>query len=126
MKTTIMIGVTVVNLALIFYSIGIITEQKKKLVNKSVLFFLTFGIIFDIVATIFMIIGSDNNPFSLHGILGYSSLTGMLIDAILIWRHKLKNGINTEPSKSLHLYSRAAYLWWLAAYVTGAILVMSK
>ncbi len=124
MSQSIILGVTIVNLALIFYSIAIITEQKKKIVNKSVLFFLTFGVIFDIVATTFMIIGSDNSPFSLHGILGYSSLTGMLIDAILIWRHKAKNGINTEPSKGLHLYSRAAYLWWLAAYITGAILVM--
>ncbi len=124
MKSIIIAGVTVVNLALIFYSIAIITEQRKNIINKRVVFFLTFGVFFDILATSFMIIGSENSAFSPHGILGYSSLTGMLIDAILVWRHKSKHGLDTAPTKGLHLYSRFAYIWWLLAYITGAILVM--
>jgi uncharacterized repeat protein (TIGR03987 family) len=125
MKSIIIAGVTVVNLALIFYSIAIITEQRKNIISKRVVFFLTLGVFFDILATSFMIIGSENSAFSPHGILGYSSLTGMLIDAILVWRHKSKYGYDTAPSKGLHLYSRFAYIWWLLAYITGAILVMS-
>ncbi len=126
MTPVIMAGVTIVNLALIFYSVAIITEQRKKIVNNTVLYFITIGVAFDIIATTLMIIGSENSPFSPHGMLGYSSLTGMLIDAVMIWKHKLKNGINTRPEKGLHLFSRAAYIWWLIAYVTGAALVMGS
>ena len=58
-----------------------LTEQKRHRVDRRVLVFLTLGITLDVTATICMIIGSDNPPWTLHGLLGYSSLTGMLIDA---------------------------------------------
>ena len=71
-----------------------------------------------------MILGSSNGAFTLHGALGYSSLTGMLIDAILLWRHRLTKGANTEVTDGLHKYSRYAYIWWVLAFITGAMLVM--
>ena len=126
MKPILIAGTTIVNLALIFYSIGIITEQRKHMVSKRVLWFISFGLLFDISATIMMIIGSENSPFTPHGILGYSSLTGMLIDAILLWRFALKNGNETRVGTGLHWYTRIAYAWWLAAYVTGALIVILK
>jgi hypothetical protein len=70
-----------------------------------------------------MIIGSDNPPYTLHGILGYSSLTGMLIETSLAWRHRVKRG-GEEVPRSLHLYSRIAYGWWVLAYITGALIVI--
>ena len=90
------------------------------------LWFLTAGIILDITATILMISGSSNTPFTLHGLLGYSSLGGMLIDTILIWRHRLQKGSQTEVPNKLHLYSRYAYIWWILAFITGALLVLFK
>ena len=115
-------GTIIVNLALIFYSIGIITEQRQHRVTGKVLIFLTMGVVFDVVATVCMIIGSTNPPFSLHGILGYSSLTAMVVETSLAWRHRLREG-DREVSGALHWYSRLAYLWWLAAYITGALIV---
>ena len=126
MKTILIIGTAIVNLALIFYSIGIITEQRKHRISRKVLGFISVGLLFDITATILMIIGSENPAFTAHGILGYSSLTGMLIDAILLWRLARKNGIDSEVSKGLHWYTRIAYAWWLAAYITGALIVILK
>lgn len=116
-------GTIIVVFALISYSIAIITEQRKRKIINSILFFLTLGVLLDIIATTFMIIGSSKGPLTLHGILGYSSLTGMTIDAILIWRHKVKNGIGTLVPKGLHLYSRLAYIWWVLAFITGGLLV---
>ena len=81
--------------------------------------------IFDITATVCMIIGSPNPPYSLHGLLGYSSLTAMLIETILARRHRVSHG-DGEVSRGLHLYSRIAYIWWILAYLTGAFIVMSK
>ncbi len=125
MNTFLIIGTTIVIFALISYSIGIITEQRKHIITKTVLRFVSIGIILDITATTFMIIGSENSPFSVHGLLGYSSLTAMLIDVILIWRFHLKNS-NQKVPKLLHLYSRYAYAWWVLAFITGGLMVALK
>ena len=123
MKPILIAGIVIVQFALICYGIGVITEQRRHRISRFVITFLTFGIAFDIIATACMIIGSENSPFSLHGILGYSSLVGMLIDVILAWRFYLKSGSSTLVPRGLHLYSRYAYLWWVAAYIAGAIMV---
>jgi hypothetical protein len=120
------IGATIVIFALASYSVAILTEQKKRLISRIVLIFLTIGVVLDIIATTFMIIGSSHTPFSLHGILGYSSLTAMLIDTILIWRFSRKNTIETTVPKALHVYSLFAYLWWVAAFITGLLLVVFR
>ena len=112
--------------ALFFYTIGILIEQKKKHVSKIVLIFLTAGISFDILATVFMIIGSPNSPFTLHGFLGYSALACMFIDTLLIWKIRIQNGLNAKVHQTLHIYSILAYLWWVIAFITGSLLVFLK
>ena len=122
MKPILIAGTIIVNLALISYSIAVITEQRKHRITRQVRLFLTIGVILDITATVCMIAGSTKSPFSLHGILGYSSLAAMSLDTLLVWRHWRRNSEGVVPL-SLHLYSRYAYLWWVAAYITGAALV---
>ncbi|MCB2219527.1 MAG: hypothetical protein KQI35_03955 [Bacteroidetes bacterium] len=126
MNTLLVSGSIIVTLALISYSIGILSEQIGKKVTRRVLIFVTVGIILDITATLFMIIGSPNSPFTLHGFLGYSALTVMVVDVLMIWRFTVSNGIGIELTRGLHLYSRYAYLWWVIAYITGALLVVIK
>jgi hypothetical protein len=123
MSTLLRIGTTIVIFALAAYSVAIFTEQRKKIISKTVLIFITLGVILDITATVFMILGSSKGAFTLHGFIGYSSLLGMSIDAILIWRQKSKNGINSAVPKGLHIYSRYAYIWWVMAFITGGLLV---
>lgn len=123
MNLYLQLGTSIVILALTSYSIAIITEQRTKIISRKVLFFLTLGVCLDIVATAFMIFGSSKGGFTLHGFLGYSSLIGMFIDAVLIWRLKSKKGINSVVPKNLHVYSRYAYLWWVLAFITGGLLV---
>ncbi len=124
MNKLLMVGTTVVFFALLFYTIGIFTEQKHKKVLPKVLLFLTLGIIADIIATGFMIAGSSKGFFTLHGIIGYSSLLGMLIDNVLIWRLNIRLGMNTEVPDGIHIYSRYAWIWWVIAFITGGLLVM--
>ena len=119
-------GIIIVQAALVSYSIAIITEQRKRLVNKIVLRFLTLGVVLDITATAFMILGSTQGPFTLHGILGYTALAGMLTDAILIWRFSRSNAHGTEVPRGIHLFSRLTYFWWIAAYIAGAMLVAMR
>jgi hypothetical protein len=126
MKPLAIFAASVVTLAFISYSIAILTEQRKKLVINRVLIFLSMGVVLDISATIMMIIVSENSPFTIHGILGYSSLTLMLIDAVLLWRFRIRKGSGAIVSRGVHLYSRVAYIWWITAYITGTMLVMMK
>jgi uncharacterized repeat protein (TIGR03987 family) len=126
MKPVLIAGTIIVNLALISYTLFIISERKTKNTGKRVIPFLTLGVILDITATICMITGSSNSPFTLHGILGYSALTGMLIDTFLLWKTRLKNGQESPLSDSLHRFSLIVYCWWIAAYITGAMVVMLK
>jgi peptidoglycan/LPS O-acetylase OafA/YrhL len=122
MNGLLLTGTIIVFFALGSYSIAIITEQRKKLILKRVLIFLTLGVLFDITATTFMILGSTKG-FTFHGFLGYTSLAGMFADAVLIWRLRLKKGLDSPVPKKLHLYSRYAYAWWVLAFITGGLLV---
>lgn len=123
MNPLIHIGTTIVFFALASYSIAIITEQRKKILRRRILVFLTLGVALDITATTFMILGSEKGGFTLHGIIGYSSLLGMFIDAVLIWRLKLKKGSYSPVPDFIHIYSRYAYIWWVIAFITGGVLV---
>lgn len=116
-------GTSIVIFALISYSIAIFTEQRKKILRRRILVFLTLGVALDITATICMILGSSKGGFTLHGIIGYSSLAGMFIDAVLIWRLKIKNGSYCPVPDNIHIYSRYAYIWWVIAFITGGLLV---
>ena len=126
MNATLTAGTIIVTLALLAYSIAVLNEQVRNVLTKTTLYFLTLGIILDIAATSLMILGSTNSPFTFHGFIGYSALLAMLIDAILIWRTYLNAGTSVRLSRSLHLYSRFAYSWWVIVYITGGVLVAMK
>ena len=126
MKPILMIGTSIVNIALIAYSIFLYHERKYRSVTPKLLAFLTIGVFFDLTATICMIIGSTKSPFTVHGILGYSAFAAMFIDTILMWQKKTTNGINSNIPKALHVYSLMACIWWILAYITGALIVMLR
>jgi hypothetical protein len=123
MNSVLIRAVIVVTFALASYTIGVITEQRKHAVTRMVLGFITVGIVLDIASTVLMIIGSGKIPITVHGFIGYSALTVMLIDTILIWRCWLKTR-DGEVTKGLNLYTRIAYGWWVVAYIAGAIIAM--
>jgi hypothetical protein len=132
MNSTLFKAVGVVTLALIFYSIGVITQQRKSLISRRVLWFLTAGIICDLASTGLMIAGSRNIPITVHGFIGYSALIAMLIDTLIIWRLWVRERIPGNQEKlvidvprPVHLYTRAAYSWWVVAYIAGAVISMT-
>ena len=126
MKPILLVGSLIVSLALIAYSIGVITEQRKKIVTLRTLIFLAIGLCFDVAGTTCMIIGSSNSPFTYHGFIGYSALLAMFLDTLLMWRLKYHNGINTSVPSGIHKFSLIAYLWWILVYVSGFLMAMNK
>lgn len=121
-----MVGAFLVTLALISYGVGSFSLQRFKIIRKRALWFLSVGIVLDISATLCMILGSTNSPFTVHGFLGYSALLVMAIDIILVWRVYSKNGIEAKIEKPLLIYAKLAYGWWVIAYITGSLLVILK
>ncbi len=119
MNSIILTGVITVQLALICYTVFIINEHRNKRAVKAVLYSLTIAVIFDMIATGCMMAGTDKTYFTLHGIIGYSALLFMIIDAVLIWRHKIKKGSEEAFSKGLNIFSKVAYAWWLVAFLNG-------
>ena len=115
------VGIFFVHLALILYTLFIIYESKQQKTTKSVLFLITLAVFFDIVATACMMIGTTRTYFTFHGIMGYIGLFLMMVDAVLLWKYKLKHGLDAMISKSLNLFSKIAYAWWIVAYITGVL-----
>jgi hypothetical protein len=120
-----MAAVTTVTIALGLYTAGALREQRTHRVGVAVKRLLGAGVCFDIAATALMIVASKSLAPTLHGVLGYSALALMLSDTALLWRHARERG-DAAVGGALHLYSRFAYLYWVAAYFTGAALVMAE
>ena len=126
MKPIVIIGTVIVHLALLSYGAGIVIEQVKHRVTRSVLLFLGLGLLFDIVATVCMILGSGRGFITTHGLLGYSCLLIMAVDSVLVFMHYFRNGEQYVP-RSLHLFSRYAYTWWVVgAYITGGLIAYMR
>ncbi len=119
-----LVGAFVITVSLLMYGIGSITLQRFKIIVPGVLVFLTLGLVCDIIATTLMIIGAQETPFSLHGIVGYSALMVMFVNVFYVWRVFLKYGIDSKANYNLLLYAKYAYGWWIIAYFTGSLLIL--
>ena len=115
------VGIFFVHFALIFYTLFIIFEGKKQRATNTILLFISFAVMFDITATACMMIGTTRTYFTFHGIIGYVGLILMLVDAVLLWKFRLKNGVEILINKQLNRYSKIAYYWWLVAFITGVV-----
>ncbi len=124
MNSVSLYGAFIITFSLLSYGIGSISLQRFRLVTKGVLFFLTTGVVLDVVAVTFMIFGSGNSFVTLHGVLGYSAFLVMLLDVIWNWKFFKKHGSDVFISRQLLLYSKAAYFWWVIAYMTGSLLII--
>lgn len=117
-----MTGSLIVTLALAFYTLALISEVRKHTLSKSLLVYFNVGLVMDISATCFMIAGSTNSPFTVHGFIGYSALTAMLIEVFLLWRLFSTNKINSTIPASIHKYTLFAFTWWVLAFITGGLI----
>ena len=118
-------GAAIVTFALISYSIGIRSGHINRQITPRILVFISLGVVLDVTATIFIILGSKNSPFTIHRFIGYSALFLMLIELVNIWRVYNKSGIRAAVPKGLYLYSSYAYIWWVVAYFAGSLFAVS-
>ncbi len=124
MNNTLIAGTIVVNLALVFYTISFIVFSRSHRLSRKLLTIFSLGLFFDVLATTLMIIGSTNSPFTLHGFIGYSALLTMFVEGYLLWNVYFKNGFSVVESVAIKRYTVFSYIWWVCAYISGAIIAM--
>ena len=123
-EMVIIVGVIFIHIALVLYSIFIYKEGKYKRATKGVVGFITAAVLFDISATICMMLGTVENWLTLHGVLGYTAVVVMITDAFFIWKHKIKYGAEVPFSDTLNRNSKLGYILWLVAFGTGELLAV--
>lgn len=123
MKPILIAAVIIVHLALLFYSIAILHQVRSRTFSKLLMATLSLGLLFDVVSTVCMVIGSGKG-YTLHGFIGYSSLACMMADTIASWRRVSRFGIGSPVPALFNRWSVAAYVYWICAYITGALIVM--
>ena len=123
-ELVIVVGVIFIHIALVLYSIFIYKERKYKRATNGVVGFITAAVVFDISATICMMIGTVEGWLTLHGVLGYTALAVMVTDAIFIWRHRINLGTEVPFSDNLNRNTKLGYILWLFAFGTGELLAV--
>ena len=121
MKPTTLIAVAFVTCALAAYTVGTVAQQRSRRITGVVTGFLTLGVLLDITATVFMILGSGK-VVSLHGLLGFSALAGMLAEVVIAWRWRASRG-DAPITAAMALYAKIAYRYWVLAFLSGGLLV---
>jgi hypothetical protein len=115
-------GAAIVAFAFVSYTVAVVDEQRRRRIAPHALGLLTLGVLLDVTATIFMILGSSKDPFTLHGLLGYSSLVAMIVATVLMWRLAAHAGVGAPVPRGLHLFTRAAYFWWATVFAIEGLL----
>ena len=114
-----------INLAFVFYTIGVWSEKiQKKLKGWHIAIF-WIGLVFDTLGTSFMA-KVANNGFSLdfHGITGLLAIVLMLVH--VIWATWVMVSKNKKMQLSFHKLSFIVWIIWLIPFVSGAVFSMIK
>jgi uncharacterized repeat protein (TIGR03987 family) len=114
-----------INLALVFYTIGVWSEKIQKKLKGWHLVIFWLGLVFDTLGTSFMA-GIARNGFKLdfHGITGILAIVLMLIH--VIWATWVMISKNKEMQLKFHKLSFIVWILWLIPFASGAIFSMMK
>lgn len=118
-------AIVFINLALLFYTIGVWSEKIQKKLKAWHLVIFWIGLIFDTLGTSYMA-GIASNGFNLdfHGITGILAIALMLIH--VIWATWVMISKNKEMQLKFHKLSFIVWLLWLIPFGSGAIFSMMK
>lgn len=117
-------AVITINLAFVFYSIGVWSEKVQGTLKKWHLAIFWVGLIFDTIGTSLMSeIAAGGYKFNFHGITGLLAIVLMLIHALWAAYVILKN--NEKAKSDFHKFSIIVWLIWLIPFISGAMFGMT-
>ena len=119
-----MVGITLVNLAFILYTLFFILKRKQNTLTAGSLIILSLAVLIDFCATALMIMGSTTIGLTFHGSIGYLALLGMTVELVLLWLHRMGENRDNPLPLALIRYTGIAYYWWLFVYVFGIVRIL--
>ena len=125
MSPILMKAVIAITLALIFYTIGVWSEHRAKLLKQVHLVFFWLGLCMDTTGTALMARmadGSGGGLMSAHGITGLIAIILMMIHAV--WATVVLIRKDEKAMHTFHRLSIVVWAIWLIPYVLGMIMGM--
>ncbi|WP_027624406.1 HsmA family protein [Clostridium lundense] len=114
-----------INLALLFYTVGVWSEKKQGELKKWHVIIFWTGLVFDTLGTTFMEkIASGGFKFNFHGITGLLAIILMLLHAIWASFVLIKN--NEKLTTNFHKLSIFVWCIWLIPFLSGAIFGITR
>ena len=118
-------AIIAINLALVFYTIGVWFEKVQGEIKKLHVFLFWLGLFFDTTGTFLMEkMSSSGLEFSFHGITGLLAIGLMLFHALWATIVLVRN--NNEVKIKFHKFSIFVWCIWLIPYISGVIFGISK
>ncbi|EMS69266.1 HsmA family protein [Ruminiclostridium cellobioparum] len=117
-------AVIAINLALVFYSIGVWSEKLQGTLKKWHLVIFWTGLAFDTLGTSLMSeLAQGGFKFNFHGITGLLAIILMLVHAMWATYVLIRN--DERAKSSFHKFSIFVWVIWLIPFISGAILGMA-
>ena len=124
MTKELLVSIVFINLAFLFYTIGVWSEFKRKqLVSWHVVLF-WLGVISDSIGTKLMIDYVGYIKFNIHTSTGFLGLALMVAHAI--WASKVVVQNDSQKAKGFHKFSVFVWSVWFVSYVSGVFMGMNS
>lgn len=125
MSPLLMKAVIAITLALIFYTIGVWSERRAKLLKPLHLAFFWLGLCMDTAGTMMMsklADGSGGGLMGAHGITGMIAIILMMIHAV--WATVVLTRKDEKAAHTFHRFSIVVWVIWLVPFVLGMMMGM--
>ena len=125
MSSLLMKAVIAITLALIFYTIGVWSEHRAKVLKPVHLAFFWLGLCMDTAGTMMMsrlADGSGSGLTGVHGITGFIAIVLMMIHAV--WATVVLLRKDEKAMHTFHRFSIIVWIIWLVPFIIGMMMGM--
>lgn len=129
MDTKLLMAIVFITAALVFYTIGVFSERKSKILKKGHVVIFWLGLICDTAGTLTMSSIASSASYAqtsitqnLHGITGVLAIVLMLFHALWATYVLYKN--DEDKKKFFHQFSIVVWAIWLIPYFIGMYIGM--
>lgn len=127
MGAKLLFAIITITLALIFYSIGVWSEHRSKILKPAHVAFFWLGLLMDSTGTFLMSQlaagGEKSGVLSAHGITGVVAIVLMIVHAV--WATVVLIRKNDSMAQNFHRFSMFVWIVWLVPYLLGMIMGMN-
>lgn len=128
MNTKLIIAITAITMALVFYTYGVFAERKAHRLKKVHVVIFWLGLLCDTTGTITMSMiargGAASAGIGVHGITGALAIILMIFHAI--WATVTLYKGKDKQMETFHKFSLIVWIIWLVPYFIGMVMGMSN